>query len=170
MESLREFISRRRKEIDAEASPLRERLTILECEWEELTRAEAAIGAIPMPPKSIFPAVTRGLQEARAPRGVIKRAVLKILSETTVGMDALAILRALNDRLGSNYQRTSLSPQLSRLKSDGLVRLDGTLWSVTNAGGEVAHWPVDLPDEDDERHGGSDEGEKGSDVDRSEPF
>jgi len=38
-------------------------------------------------------------------------------------MDALTILFTINYRLGSNFARTSLSPQLSRLKEDGFVTL-----------------------------------------------
>lgn len=56
--------------------------------------------------------------------------MLEILGDHANGMPALDILAALNRRLGTDYPRTSLSPQLSRLKSEGKVTLDGSLWSL----------------------------------------
>ena len=46
-------------------------------------------------------------------------------------MTASDILAAINKRLGVNYSRTSLSPQLSRLKQEGSLDLDGNAWSMS---------------------------------------
>ena len=51
-------------------------------------------------------------------------------------MDALTILFAINYRLGSNFARTSLSPQLSRLKEDGFVTLTRKIWKLAPNGSE----------------------------------
>ena len=69
-------------------------------------------------------------EERRQPRGVIKRAVLETLKYAPDGMDALTILATINYRLGSNFARTSLSPQLSRLKEDGFIVLNRKIWKL----------------------------------------
>ncbi|MCW2282492.1 hypothetical protein M2323_000001, partial [Rhodoblastus acidophilus] len=64
------------------------------------------------------------------PDRTIKGAVLWTLSEHADGMIALDLLAEVNRRLGTSYQRTSLSPQLSRLKSEGKIILEGNVWKL----------------------------------------
>jgi len=47
-------------------------------------------------------------------------------------MTALEILAAINLKFGTDYPRTSLSPQLSRLKADGRIEREGIVWRLTN--------------------------------------
>jgi hypothetical protein len=114
-ETLSEFIARRRQEITVAEEALKEQLRAVVAERSRLARAATAI---------------TGTKERRQPRGVIKRAVLELLEQNPDGMDALTILVTINYRLGSNFERTSLSPQLSRLKEDGFVSLDRKIWKL----------------------------------------
>lgn len=59
--------------------------------------------------------------------------MIDILNEAGRGLTALQILPLVNQRLGVEYPRTSLSPQLSRLKADGLLMREGVLWSLAKA-------------------------------------
>lgn len=61
-------------------------------------------------------------------RGSIKDYVVQVLSDSQKGMVALDILAAINERFEKNYDRTSLSPQLSRLRQDGVLGLRGPVW------------------------------------------
>jgi hypothetical protein len=118
IETLSEFIARRRQEIAAAEEALQEQLHALLEERLRLVRAETAIASASAQP----PNMPRQAKERRQPRGVIKRAILRTLEYAPDGMDAVTILVTINNRLGSDFARTSLSPQLSRLKNDGFHR------------------------------------------------
>lgn len=81
------------------------------------------------------PALGRYLHNGvKIQRGTIKDFIVQVLSDSRRGMTALDILGAVNERFEKNYDRTSLSPQLSRLRTDGLLALRGTVWYlVTDA-------------------------------------
>lgn len=70
--------------------------------------------------------------------GTIKDYVVQVLSESKRGMSALDILTAINERFGKDYDRTSLSPQLSRLRQDGVVGLRGPIWYLITGGGSIS--------------------------------
>jgi hypothetical protein len=111
-ETFSEFIARRRQEIAVAEDALKEQLRALTAERLRLARAIV------------------GTKRRCQPRGAIKRAVLELLKQNPDGMDALTILVTINYRLGSNFERTSLSPQLSRLKEDGFVTLNRKIWKL----------------------------------------
>ena|SRR3984893_7836246 len=127
LETLSEFIARRRQEIAEAEEVLKEQLHALLEERLRLARAESAAAET----SSQDQRTVKQTKERRQPRGIIKRAILKTLEEAPDGMDALTILYAINYRLGSNFARTSLSPQLSRLKEDGFVILTRKIWKLT---------------------------------------
>lgn len=60
----------------------------------------------------------------------LKEMIIAVLRAHRGGMDALSILAAINDRWEIGLARTSLSPQLSRLKAEGKLRLVGKDWSL----------------------------------------
>jgi hypothetical protein len=130
METLREFITRRHKELDELEAPLRKQLTAISNEREELRRAALAAG----PPATQAPnPVKLEIGEARRsrrtiPEKTIKDAVIEVLKSKGAGMTALEILAAINLKFGTDYPRTSLSPQLSRLKADGKIEREGIVW------------------------------------------
>lgn len=64
------------------------------------------------------------------PQLTIKQGVLRVLESAPNGLSALGILERLRVDLEMNYERTSLSPQLSRLKAEGKIKLDGNVWSL----------------------------------------
>jgi hypothetical protein len=123
-QTLAEFIARRRLEIEEEISPLQEKLTALRHEREQLKKAAIAAGL-----------ETKSLAEPDKPRrklqtGTIKEAVIAILAETGDGLNASDLLVKLNERNSSTLIRSSLSPQLSRLKQDGYILLTGRIWHL----------------------------------------
>ena len=128
METLRDFIARRRVEIDEAEASLRKSIEALADERQQLHRAAFAAGiafdteARPVP-RAAEPA-------PRRPGVSMKEGVVHVLKENGRAMTALEILPLLNEYLGSAFERTSLSPQLSRLKADGLVRRDGAKWEL----------------------------------------
>ncbi|ABA03416.1 hypothetical protein Nwi_0148 [Nitrobacter winogradskyi Nb-255] len=132
METLREFITRRHKELDELEAPLRQQLAAIADEREELRRAALAAGPPPMRPANT---VTQQADEGRRsrrtiPEKTIKDAVVEVLRAKGSGMTALEILAAINLKFGTEYPRTSLSPQLSRLKADGKINRDGIVWTL----------------------------------------
>jgi hypothetical protein len=66
------------------------------------------------------------------PRLTIKQAVIKILERAPRGLAALQILERLRTEFQMDYPRTSLSPQLSRLKNEGKIGLKGNVWYLIN--------------------------------------
>lgn len=76
------------------------------------------------------------------PRLTIKQAVLQILEPIAPrGLTALSILERLRTQFSMDYPRESLSPQLSRLKGEGKVTLEGGLWYATKQNGPGAEAP-----------------------------
>lgn len=71
-------------------------------------------------------------------RGSIKDYVVQVLSDSQKGMVALDILAAINERFEKNYDRTSLSPQLSRLRQDGVLGLRGPIWYLARDNSDLA--------------------------------
>jgi hypothetical protein len=69
-------------------------------------------------------------REKQPPRITIKEAILATLDHKPDGLTALEILGELNEKYyGGELSRTSLSPQLSRLKDrDNKITLRGERW------------------------------------------
>lgn len=61
----------------------------------------------------------------------IKPMVIAILKKHPDGLKALEILGAIKDSYSVEIMRTSLSPQLSRLKRDGKIENIGKLWLLS---------------------------------------
>lgn len=128
-ESLVEFITRRRVELEELESPLRERLGQIAVEKEQLKRAAMAAGIEVVtaagPTRSIV---------SRSPRRLgkmtLKEAVVEILTDNPNGLGAMEILRELNSRHKTDFARESLSPQISRLKQEGHLELTGRFWHL----------------------------------------
>jgi hypothetical protein len=126
-ENLKDFITRRRIELDELESPLREQLDQIALERDQLRRAALAAGIVDESfAGSSGPAM-------RSPRRIaqrtLKEAVVEILmTRNGKGMTAREILMAINSGYSADYPRSSLSPQLSRLKSDRVIRRRGNMW------------------------------------------
>lgn len=138
-ETLAEFIIRRRREIAEAQDRLRVELDALDKEFDQIDKAARAAGieenAVATESyrqhSGIF-MVERTRQRVVAEK-TIKEAVLEILKDAGRGMTAIEILPEVNRRLNVDYPRTSLSPQLSRLKADGFLERNGIVWSLVQA-------------------------------------
>lgn len=113
-------IEQRRKALQAELQQLDDQMAVIQREWEELEKAQHAIGKPkPEPHGSI----------------TIKDAILLILKDEPRGMEASAILNELNRRWNVSIERTSFSPQMSRLKNkDRKVIQKGKLYFLKREG------------------------------------
>src|SRR5215212_9278852 len=146
MPGLREYLQRRRGEIRAESERLaqqrdklqnqlhvlRARLDELDRESTELDQAAEAVGVEPdaQPALALPPAVERQSLPC-----TIKEAVLHVLADAPGGMTSQAILDQINTRFFSGrIERTSFSPQLSRLKGEHKVTRCGEIWELTAEG------------------------------------
>lgn len=111
METLNEFISRRKAEIIAEIARLRGEL-------RQITAAESADHS------------GKRVSALAAAHGgeTIKEQVVKILTDHPKGMTAKEIQAQLKVRFDRDVKRESLSPQLSRLGADGTIAREGKTW------------------------------------------
>lgn len=137
-ETFIEFIARRRAELNTEEQVLREKLLTIQSEREALRAAEDKLK------HQAGTLIPIGVPKERRPPRVIRPAtimadVIDILAQRPDGMIALDILRELNNQRDQPIDRTSLSPQLSRLKKAGIVGLDGSRWYYIKKTGPDAY-------------------------------
>jgi hypothetical protein len=122
MPRLRDFLETRMAELKTAGEPLLKRqhalrkelsqieaeLGSIQSEWQELQKANQAIG------KSRKPEPTRASPSTLT----IKDAILKVLEDHPTGLNATGILREINAKyFDGGIERTSFSPQMSRLKN-----------------------------------------------------
>lgn len=140
MSNLREFLQTRERELTAQILPIRkeiaqmqETLASLEEELAEIQKSAEAIGMVNG---------VRTQRAAKAPtkEGTIKDYAVQVLADAPNGLVALDILARINERFGTDYPRTSLSPQLSRLKNEGRIARRGVVWFLV---GEKEKGPED---------------------------
>jgi hypothetical protein len=136
MATVREFLRQQRSAIAAEIEPLEQKLHELKAELDDVNRAERALDPSQSPwDELVDDAVpTRGVLR----EGTIKDFVVRVLSERPRGLVAVDILSAINRRFGTDYPRTSLSPQLSRLKQEGVLDREGLVWRIAKEKGPTA--------------------------------
>jgi hypothetical protein len=127
--TLADFIERRRTELSRAEEKLREELAAILEERAQLDKAALAAG---LHKKPVADYQEQDVAIKRRPRKAsaitIKEAVLQVLSEAGHGMTAADLLPRINRLLGIEYPRSSLSPQLSRLKTEGALVLEGAIW------------------------------------------
>jgi hypothetical protein len=129
---------------------IREQMKALKAELKELQVAKAALGGEAAAP----PAKTGGQ--------TIKDMARAVLDTAAGGMTAHEILAAIKEEFDREIDRTSLSPQLSRLKTDGVITLHDDRWftqarfdayvrNMFNDYGDFASSPSQshVPEEDD---------------------
>ena len=102
----------------SEIADLQGRLEGLE---EQIRKIDAALSAFDEPLAKGEPLPNRRL--------TIKQGVLQVLRRAAPqGLSANEIRSRLQTELGMDYERTSLSPQLSRLGAAGQIRLEQGRW------------------------------------------
>jgi len=130
-EGIREYLEREKAkllETDAEIErAIKAELDRRKANRELIERIDRALAAIigEQVPKSeeTFPKLP----------STIKEAVMLVLAEEPTGLPALDILSRINKRFGWGYARTSLSPQLSRLKVENRIGYYGGRWFIADA-------------------------------------
>jgi hypothetical protein len=125
MTRLRDFIDKRmaelksigaplmakREALRAELADLEGKIATINTEWQDLEKAAKVIGVEPEPEQDR----RRKWSPADAP--TIKDAILLVLSEHPKGLNASDLHAKVNERFfEGKLERTSFSPQLSRLK------------------------------------------------------
>jgi hypothetical protein len=114
MTTLRDFISSRKAEIRAQMKALRKELA-------DLKVAEDALGTQSSSGKSEPPTAVM----------TIKGMIREVLKSSSKGLTSTEILEGIDKNFGKKIERTSLSPQLSRMKEDGEVSLQGNFWVLS---------------------------------------
>lgn len=100
------------------------RYKALKAEMEEVKRLRAAIkaasGDAPKTPR----------KRSRSPEDgpTFKEMIKVVLTEKGAGADALEIIELIKTRFNKEIKRTSISPQLSRLKASGDLILEDKVW------------------------------------------
>lgn len=151
METLTEFIARRYRELDAAEEPLRRQIEAIRQERDQMRRAALAAGiAIDATAAEGAPAVEAERVPARRRQAsaTLKEAVVEILRREGRGMTALQILPLVNEFLGHEYPRTSLSPQLSRLKVEGVIDRNGVIWTLVEPASETNEAADDVSEQE----------------------
>jgi hypothetical protein len=132
MADLRDFVHKRRSKIAEELGPLRheslalaEKINLLEAELKELDQVARTIGMVN--------GLDKAAPQRKSPKSelTIKQAALAVLADYPEGLTALDILREINSRYRFDLVRSSLSPQLSRLRHQGKIDLRGNVWRLS---------------------------------------
>ena len=132
-ESLSQFAARRLPVVRKEIERLRAALREAEHELSALSKVE-----LPRQPKIFRMVISENLVVgAKAYMShttkieTMQDAALAVLHDARMAMTAFEMLPLINERLGTKYERSSLSPQLSRLKNEGrLTLLPGNKWGL----------------------------------------
>jgi hypothetical protein len=117
MTTLRDFILTRESEIKSQIKALRAELCDLKVAKSAL---EPQVGAL-------------GTDSSSSAIKTIKEMIRDALKSSPVGLTSTEILIKINDIGLRHIERTSLSPQLSRMKEDGEVTLRDNFWFLAVA-------------------------------------
>lgn len=120
MATLRQFLSDRRAEIQ-------EQMKMLRAELRELDAASAAL------PDAVAPQETARVARERREGPTLKVMAVEVLKQHPDGLEANDIRAQIGQIYGVEVKRSSMSPQLSRLAKDGIVRLAGHKWLLRSS-------------------------------------
>jgi hypothetical protein len=109
----------------------------LKKELEEIRVADAALGPSGEGGQPSFAGKPRS-SLATIKEGTIKDWVLKALGNAPNGLETDEVSRAVRELGGPDVPRNSMTPQLSRLKKDGLLTQVGRKWTKTDASLDVS--------------------------------
>ena len=137
MVNVKEFLATRRKELESKISELRPQVSKLQSELRalqsELSEVEIASNAIGRSSSgggpSLFERVAGG---PPIRKGTLKDKIIAVLKLRPKGATSTEILDLIAEQFDETIPRTSLSPQLSRLKSEGWLSLIGSNWILTD--------------------------------------
>ena len=123
-----EIIQGKKQSVELRILNLRLALAPLETELASLIATYDALGT---DGRSIEVRPIRKEHIKRGPRGAIKKGILAVLSNYPNGIHCVPLTEELNCRSERQYNRTSVSPQLSRLKQTGHVIYTNGLWTLS---------------------------------------
>jgi hypothetical protein len=141
METLHEFLARREQELVADIGKLREALAPLEGELADVRRARGAVfhGLPSDEDGPLRKAISASDEFEPVPEaaGAFRRLTMKQLTEKALrenfpnGATAIKLVEFFHEAWGrKDIVRSSLSPQLSRLKAEHKVDLHGKVWKI----------------------------------------
>jgi hypothetical protein len=163
-ESLREFLDRRERELLSELLPTEATVAAIRAELAEIRRARNGVGGIPMPPSAAllgsgpldaiapltgipFPDLSSPLLAKSDERPTIKELVVNALATNQefrrYGATAAELKECLKHMFDRDVEMSSLSPQLSRLRDDGVLTLENGKWKRRTHG--VSQAPAPSP-------------------------
>lgn len=131
----KDYITERRREISQRMQSLRDELGLLD-------KMESALGDSVLTPLPAAVQIPRPDGVAPKPRmrfeQGIKGMVLAVLDDAgAVGLSAMQMLIEIKKTFGYELPRTSLSPQLTRLKRSELIGSSNGIWLITSKGREA---------------------------------
>lgn len=135
--SLSDFLTHRRADLLRKIEGCRVELAEYEKELGDIEKAGAALAISFSDVACVIssirddPYLPETRVEKRNPEMTMKESALEILRECTGGLTTNDILDVMNDRLKTSYPRSSLSPQLSRLKGEGKVFRENGRWMLS---------------------------------------
>ena len=116
--ALLDYLRARRDEIEGT-------MKALKAELAEIRVAEAALTGEPPVRRSVGGNILR--------LGTIKDWTMKALEGFPDGLETEAVIEAVRHMGGPLVERSSITPQLSRLKAAGLIMQEGRLWRLPTA-------------------------------------
>lgn len=137
MATLRQFLADRRTAIHAEIKALRAELREIDAASAALPIADSAVSA---PPRASRAGPT------------LKELAVEILQRNSEGLEANDIREEMRLKYGVTVKRSSLSPQLSRLAKEGVIRRDDHKWLLeSDQLPTFAGWYPGKPQDEDEK-------------------
>jgi hypothetical protein len=133
MSPIKDYIADRIRKLEDSLVPLRQEAAVAEAKIkqieQELIDLRNAAKAIGIPNR--LPTAPLGVTRRKSAETTIKEAVLQVLADYPRGLMALDLLAEINKRFQWQLVRPSLSPQLSRLKREGKIFNQGSVWHLT---------------------------------------
>lgn len=137
-DGLASYLPTRYAELESKLRQLNEHVDKTTKEMQDIRTAAKAIDLELVPVNTVQGRFKLRLNEPssqstgrQVPEVTMKQASLEILRECPGGLATVDILQILNDRLKTEYPRSSLSPQLSRLRAEGKIYRQNGMWMLS---------------------------------------
>jgi len=126
--TIRDILAARRTELESQVKGLMIELAQIDAAEKAIESVQSGFEA-----QADFRAVSQPTgnvdRSASKPRGgTIKDWICKALAANPSGLETESVILAVKQLDGPEVLRSSMSPQLSRLKSDGVINQVGRLW------------------------------------------
>lgn len=127
--SLLNFIAVRRAEIRKDLGALTRELAELDTAENAITKGKSGRGK-PLTRHILSPEATPTQEQDSDKTPTIQTMAVAVLTNRPKGANAVEIVGLIQERFGADVPRTSLSPQLSRLKKDGKLTMRAKTWRL----------------------------------------